>query len=374
MRAERVLVVTDEMEVGGSQRQIVHLLRGLHARGRHAELLYFRERSHLVDALEADGVPVHRIDKRGAIDPAFVLRLQRFLRAGRFDVVHAFSITAELWVRLVLPFVPGLRLVSSVRGLGLAGPDWHWRAKRWIVQGSSAVISNTRAGAELVAQRCAVPVHGIDIVPNGLELPPLPAAADREAARRELGLPHDDTLLLFVGRLVPEKNLPLLIDAVSRMSPSLRPRVWLAGEGPERGRVEAEIARHGLGEVVGLLGERSDIRRLMHAADLLVLPSREEGLSNVLLEAMASGLPVIATAVGGSPELIDDRVTGRLLPSEDAAALAATIAALADDAEERRRLATAARAQAEARFTLGAMVEHTARIYDRCIVGGKVAA
>ena len=177
MRAERVLVVTDEMEVGGSQRQIVHLLRGLHARGRHAELLYFRERSHLVDALEADGVPVHRIDKRGAIDPAFVLRLQRFLRAGRFDVVHAFSITAELWVRLVLPFVPGLRLVSSVRGLGLAGPDWHWRAKRWIVKGSSAVISNTRAGAELVAQRCAVPVHGIDIVPNGLELPPLPAAA-----------------------------------------------------------------------------------------------------------------------------------------------------------------------------------------------------
>jgi glycosyltransferase involved in cell wall biosynthesis len=226
----------------------------------------------------------------------------------------------------------------------------------------------------LVARRCAVPLQGIDIVPNGLDLPPLPDATDRATARRDLGLPHDDTLLLFVGRLVPEKNLPLLIDAVARMAPSRRPRVWLAGEGPERGRVEAEIARHGLGEVVRLLGERSDIRRLMHAADLLVLPSREEGLSNVLLEAMASGLPVIATAVGGSPELIDDRVTGRLLPSDDVAALAATIAALAGDAEERRRLAAAARAQAEARFTLGAMVEHTASIYDRCIVGGKVAA
>ncbi len=374
MRAERVLVVTDEMEVGGSQRQIVHLLRGLRARGRHAELLYFRERSHLVDALEADGVPVHRIDKRGAVDPAFVWRLQRFLRAGRFDVVHAFSITAELWVRLVLPSVPGLRLVSSVRGLGLTGPDWHWRAKRWIVRGSSAVISNTRAGAELVARRCAVPLQGIDIVPNGLELPPMPTAADRTAARRGFGLPEGATLLLFVGRLVPEKNLPLLMDAVARMSLQRRPLVWLAGEGPERPRVEAEIARLGLGERVRLLGERSDTRILMQAADLLVLPSSEEGLSNVLLEAMGSGLPVIATAVGGSPELIDDGVTGRLLPSGDAAALSAIIGALADDAEERRRLASSARAAAEVRFTLGAMVEHSARIYDRCLGARRVAA
>lgn len=374
MRAERVLVVTDEMEVGGSQRQIVHLLRGLRARGRHAELLYFRERSHLVDALEADGVPVHRIDKRGAVDPAFVWRLRRFLRAGRFDVVHAFSITAELWVRLVLPLVPGLRLVSSVRGLGLNGPDWHWRAKRWIVQGSSAVISNTRAGAELVARRCRVPVQGIDIVPNGLELPPMPAQAERLAVRRDLGLADAALLLLFVGRLVPEKNLPLLLDALSRLPPAQRPLLWLAGEGPERRRIEADVARLGLADGVRLLGERSDTRRLMQAADLLVLPSREEGLSNVLLEAMGSGLPVIATAVGGSPELIDDRVTGRLLPSDDAAALASTIAALAADAGERRRLADAARAQAEARFTLGAMVDHTARIYDRCIDAPKVAA
>lgn len=374
MHAERVLVVTDEMEVGGSQRQIVHLLRGLRARGREADLLYFRERSLLVDVLEADGVPVHRIDKRGSIDPAFVWRLWRFLRAGRYDVVHAFSITAELWVRLVLPFVPGLRLVSSVRGLGLAGPDWHWRAKRWIVRGSSAVISNTRAGAELVSRRCAFPVQRIDVIPNGLELPPFPGPSDREAARRAFGLTDDVRLLLFVGRLVPEKNLPLLLDAIARLLPSQRPLVWLAGEGPERQHIEADVARLGLAGCVRLLGERSDTHHLMQAADLLVLPSREEGLSNVLLEAMGCGLPVIATAVGGSPELIEDGVTGRLLPSDDAPALAATIATLVDDAEERRRLAARARSAAEARFALGAMVDHTARVYDRCVVSSKVAA
>lgn len=374
MRAERVLVVTDEMEVGGSQRQIVHLLRGLRARGRQAELLYFRKRSHLVDALEADGVPVHRIDKRGAVDVAFAWRLWRFLREGRFDVVHAFSITAEMWVRLALVGVPGSRLVSSVRGLGLTGPDWHWRAKRWVIHGSAAVVSNTRAGAELVARRCGVPLQVIDVVPNGLELPPVPTSAERSALRRELGLPDGTRLLLFVGRLVPEKNLPLLLEALSRVTNSQRPLLWLAGDGPERARIEAEIARLGLGDGVRLLGERSDASRLMQAADLLVLPSREEGLSNVLLEAMGSGLPVIATAVGGSPELIDDHVTGRLLPSDDAAAMASTIAALAADADERARLARAAREQAEARFTVRAMVEHTERIYDRCLRNDRVAA
>jgi glycosyltransferase involved in cell wall biosynthesis len=219
-----------------------------------------------------------------------------------------------------------------------------------------------------------VPVQGIDIVPNGLDLPPMPAQAERLAVRRDLGLGDAALLLLFVGRLVPEKNLLLLLDALSRLPPEQRPLLWLAGEGPERRRIEADVARLGLADGVRLLGERSDTRRLMQAADLLVLPSREEGLSNVLLEAMGSGLPVIATAVGGSPELIDDRVTGRLLPSDDAAGLASTIAALAADAGERRRLAAAARAQAEARFTLGAMVDHTARIYDRCIDAPKVAA
>ena len=373
MRAERVLVVTDEMEVGGSQRQIVHLLRGLKARGRQAELLYFRKRSHLVDQLEAEGVPVHRIDKHGAIDPRFVWRLARFLRQGRFDVVHAFSITAEMWVRLLLPAVRGLPLVSSVRGLGLTGPAWHWRAKRWILRGSAAVISNTRAGAELVARRCGVGAERIDVVPNGLDLP-APASAMRDDARRAVGLAPDVVLALFVGRLVPEKNLPLLLDALSRIPAERRPRLWLAGEGPERARIETDIARLGLASDVQLLGERGDSVRLMQAADLLVLPSREEGLSNVLLEAMGCGLPVIATAVGGSAELIDDAVNGRLLPSGDPAALAQAIALLAADAPERARLGQAARRHAEARFTLGAMVEHTARIYDRCIRTREAAA
>lgn len=369
MRADRVLVVTDEMEVGGSQRQIVHLLRGLRAQGRKAALLYFRKRSHLVDQLEAEGVDVHRIDKRGAFDPRFVLALVRFLRAGDYDVIHAFSITAEMWVRLVMPLVRGTRLVSSIRGLGLSGPAWHWRAKRWVLGGSSAVISNSRAGAELVAQRCGVAAAGIAVVPNGVELPPPPGAVAKAEARKKIGLAPEAVLLLFVGRLVPEKDLSLLIDAMARIPAERRPLLWLAGEGPERARIEATVAAAGMVDTVRLLGERADTAALMTAADLLVLPSKEEGLSNVLLEGMGAGLPVIATAVGGSPEIVEDGVNGRLLPSGDARALADAINALTHDAEARHRLGHAARRHAESRYAISAMVEATADIYDRCVQG-----
>jgi glycosyltransferase involved in cell wall biosynthesis len=367
MRAERVLVVTDEMEVGGSQRQIVHLLKGLKAQGRQAELLYFREPSYLLDQLIEAGVPVHRIGKRGAIDPLFLWRLWRFLREGRFQVVHAFSITAELWVRLLVPLVRGLRMVSSVRGLGLTGPDWHWRAKRWIVNGSAAVISNTRAGAELVARRCGVAVQGIQVIPNGLELPPPPQAALRQQARMALGFDENAQILLFVGRLVAEKNLGLLLQALLRMPEASRPMVLLAGDGPERAGLMAEAARAGLSEHLSFLGERNDTLRLMQAADVLVLPSREEGLSNVLLEAMGSGLPVVATAVGGSPELIDHEQTGLLVPSNDAEALASALGSLFSSKALRNQLGDAARKHAEQRFALAAMVSGTALIYDGCV-------
>lgn len=366
MRAERVLVVTDEMEVGGSQRQIVHLLRGIKQAGRQPQLLYFRKDSFLVEQLQSDGVPVARIDKRGALDLRFAAQLRAFLKRGRFDLVHCFSITAEMWVRLALIGIGHTRLVSSVRGLSLQMPDWQWRAKRWVLAGSAAVISNSRAGAELVAQRCRLPSARIEVVPNGVEAAEAPVPEARAAARREFGL-GERPLLLFVGRLVEEKNLPLLLSALARLPTAKRPLTWLAGEGPMRPRLEAQRAEFGLDADVVLLGERSDTARLMAAADVLVLPSREEGLSNVILEAMAAALPVLASDAGGSPELIDHDRSGLLFPSGDVDALAAALQRLLEDPSLRQQLGAAARARIEAEFAISRLIERSLAVYDRCL-------
>jgi glycosyltransferase involved in cell wall biosynthesis len=368
----RILVMTDEMEVGGSQRQIVHLLRGLKARGHEVSLLYFRKHSFLLDAVRAEGIAVTQIEKLKPIDLRFTWALLRFLQRGRFDVVHCFSITAELWTRLVMPLVWGTRFISSVRGLGLDFPDWHWRAKAWVMRGSDAVISNSRAGAELMQARCQFPAARIDVVHNGAALATDISAARREQARQTVEWVSPQRLrLLFVGRLVYNKNVRMLLLALARLPAERRPLAWIAGFGPDRGDLLILRERLELSEDVRFLDERDDTAELMLAADLLVLPSREEGLSNVIIEAMGSGLPIIATAVGGTPELIRDGENGLLVPNEDDNALAVAMQRLIDDATLRDRLAAQARADALTGFSLDAMVDHTVSIYQRCLHGGK---
>lgn len=370
--ALRILVMTDEMEVGGSQRQIVHLLRGLKARGHEVSLLYFRKHSFLLDAVRAEGIAVTQIEKLKPIDLRFTWALLRFLQRGRFDVVHCFSITAELWTRLVMPLVWGTRFISSVRGLGLDFPDWHWRAKAWVMRGSDAVISNSRAGAELMQARCQFPAARIDVVHNGAALATDISAARREQARQTVEWVSPQRLrLLFVGRLVYNKNVRMLLLALARLPAERRPLAWIAGFGPDRGDLLILRERLELSEDVRFLDERDDTAELMLAADLLVLPSREEGLSNVIIEAMGSGLPIIATAVGGTPELIRDGENGLLVPNEDDNALAVALQRLIDDAALRDRLAAQARADALTGFSLDAMVDHTVSIYQRCLHGGK---
>ena len=370
MTGLRVLVVSDEMEVGGSQRQIVHLLRGLRERGADAALLYFRKPSFLLDAIRAAGVPVQRIDKRGAFDPVFVARLLRFMRRGRFDIVHCFSITAEIWVRFVLQAVPRTRLVSSIRGLDLGSPSWHWRAKRWIVRGSAAVISNSAAGADFVAGRTGTDRAAIDVVPNAVDIPAPCDPAARAALRASLQAHGQRPVAICVGRLIDGKGVDQILRAMA--DPTLPPDalLWVVGDGPLRAGLESLRGTLGLDDRVLFLGERDDVPDLMRAADLLVSASRGEGLSNVILEAMAAGLPVVATAVGGTPEVIEDGVSGRLVDPAASGELVHAIAGVLRDPALRSRLAAAARQAIERRFAAGVMVDRTLAVYRRCLAGG----
>lgn len=367
-RPKRLLVVIGEMEVGGSQRQIVHLLTGLDRRLWQPELAYFRTDSFLLDRLREAGIPVHHVPKHGRVDVGFLWRFAALLRRGDYDLIQAFSLTAELWTVLARSLCRRRPpIVASERNQQLDKPSWYWRVKRFVLARSAAAIANSDAGARMTALHTGVPFAFFDTICNGVDVPPDIAPGEREALRASLGVPADRTFGLFVGRLAPQKNLDCLIDAMARLPAGQRPWLALVGEGPLRGHAQQRVAASGLAADITFAGERPDAQKLMQAADFLVLPSHFEGLSNSLLEAMAAGCPVIASAVGGTPELIEHQRTGLLFTTDDAARLAECLSRLSDDEVLRSRLARQARDHVASTYGISSLVAATAAVYERCL-------
>lgn len=360
-KKRKVLIVTDEMEVGGSQRQIANLLTAIDQTRIEPVLLYFREHSFLVDQIEAEGVRVHYLPKNGKVSPGFLMALVGFLRAERFDVIHAYSFTAELWIALARRFAKGASLISSIRGKYDEYAWWQWRIKQWVTHQSTLVISNSKMAAEFAYQQMALSGDDCAIVYNGVRAP-----------ATDMLLPEDlvdlrasyDWILTFVGRLGSEKNVPCLMRAAKHLQDEGRNRlgIWLVGDGAERQKLEAMAAEFGLKQV-HFLGQRLDVDAILRHSDAAVLPSFWEGLSNALLEAMAAGKPVIASAVGGSPEIVQHEGNGLLFPSDDDQALAKAITRLSDDQIFSANLGAKGKATIEQRFSVAAMVKQHESYY-----------
>ena len=371
----RILVVIDGMEVGGSQRQIQHLLAGLDKKRWEPELAYFRCDSVLVETIRQNGVPVHYLPKRHRVDLRFLVAFARLLRRGDYALIHAYSLTAELWSMLARD-LSGRRppLIASERSFSSAKPVWYWWIKRIVLGQSAVVIANSHAGASSAARRTHLPDAMFSTVNNGVDLSLPMAPGQRAAIRRALGVPETRAMGLFVGRLVAVKNLPCLIRALASMDPARRPWIALAGEGPLHSATEKFAAACAVADDVCLLGERTDVTQLMQAADFLVLPSHFEGQSNALLASMPAGCPVIASAVGGTPELIEDGRTGLLFRADDAFELATAMARLAGEPELRSRLAEAARQHVAQHHSQAALAAATSAVYERCLDGSATPA
>ncbi|HEX4882735.1 MAG TPA: glycosyltransferase [Casimicrobiaceae bacterium] len=362
----RLLIVTDEMEVGGSQRQIVALSRGIDPAAFDVSVAYFRERSYLVDELEAAGVRVVHLPKRARVDPRFVAALAGEMRRGAHDIVHAFGFTAELWTavaRLALRGRDRPALVTSIRGTYDAYAAWQWRIKRWVSANSSRIVANSRAGAAHAAPRLRLPVAAIDVVYNGVADEVAPVGA-RAQLRQQWGVPDGAVVVLFVGRLVEVKRVDTLLHAAALLAADgCAQHVVICGDGPQRAALEQLARSLGVDGRVHFAGERSDVAAVIDAADLVVLPSRHEGLSNVILEAMRGARPVVASRAGGNVELVDHERNGLLFDVGDQRGLAAAIRRLAGDEPLRRAMGVRGAQRVAADFSVPRMVQALCAIY-----------
>lgn len=308
--------------------------------------------------LQAAGVPVRLIGKRHKLGLLAFARLRALLRREQPRVLHAWMFTCNLFGRLAARGLPVATLASEVA----ADPGksaLRLALDRLLAPATDAIYVNSRVVARFYHERCGIPLDKLVVIPNGVrpvEASPVPRTA--------LGLRDDAFVVCAAGRLSPEKGFDRLIAALA--TPGLRGRkleLVIAGEGPQRGALQRLSAACGLGDRVHLLGHREDLPGVLRAADAFVLSSLHEGMSNALMEAMALGLPCVATPVGGVEELVIDGESGLVVEASAPAPLAAALARLVDDPALGRRLGAAARDRMARLFTVQANVERFEALY-----------
>jgi sugar transferase (PEP-CTERM/EpsH1 system associated) len=309
-------------------------------------------------ALVAPRVRIVELNRRRhGNDPRIVAAIYRALRRERPDILHTHS-----WGTLLEGIVAGRMagvpaIVHGEHGTLQLQPR-QIKAQRWAWQHADELLSVSSRLAERMSRDVGIPLDRVRVIRNGVDLSRF-AAARADSGRRALGLRDDGRIVLgAVGRLVDVKNHALFIDAVHTLISRGCPVVGvIAGEGPLRNDLENQIAKLGLGDAVRLAGHRPHIESTLAAFDIFVHPSRSEGMSNTILEAMASGLPVVATRVGGADELVVDGETGTLVREGDGGELCDALERLVRDTPRRRAMGAAARQRAQAEFSLETMIK-----------------
>jgi len=362
----RVFLLIGQLGLGGTEKQVALLARGLHTRGIDVRVLVLFKGGAWEDDLIAAGVPVVHLGFQRRVAgwrmlPGNITAFHRFvrhLRRARPDVLHAFLyhsyVTAAPAARLARVPV----LVAGRRSLGDYKQERRalLAAERAATSVTDLLIANAHSVADDTLRHEGVPPGKLTVVYNGLPdsaFDPAPPAA----------IDTDLPVVLCVANLKRYKGHRHLLDAVALLRPGLPCMLALAGAGPERPALERQADR--LGVDVRFLGARTDVHRLLARADVVVLPSLHEGMSNAIMEAMAAGLPVVASDVGGTAELLRDR--GVLVPPADAGALAAGLERVLTDPAFAARLGESARAWSREHLHVDAMVDRHVRIYGELL-------
>lgn len=312
----------------------------------------------------------------GPVDDARAFAdLVRIARAYRPHIVHTHLSKAGFLGRIAGRLAGAPVIVHTFHGSVFRGhfsrpmAAVYLRLECALARSSTAIVAITEGQRRDLAELGVAPLNKIVVIPLGLDLEPFLNAPDREASRRTLGIPADATVVALVGRLVPVKDVPTFLGAVATLRARMPGTVALVvGDGELRPRLEALAAELGLGGSCRFVGWRGDVERFYAAADVVALSSRSEGSPVGLIEALASARPVVATAVGGVPDVVRDGEHGLLVPPGDAAALARAIEELLRDGARRAAYGAAGRAMARARFGADRLVADVERLYRKLLL------
>jgi len=358
----RVALVIPTLDQGGAEKQLCLLAGGLREHGVEPHVVLLTRDGPLRSQLDAAKVPITLIGKHSRVDPTAYFRLRRWLKEWNGDVVHSWLFAANSYARYAAISVGIPVVLGSERCVDRWKGSLHFSIDRYLAKRSDGLTTNS-VGVRDFYQANGIPAEKFTIIANGI-LPRQVSEISREEAMKRLQVDPARKLILAVGRLWPQKRYRDLIWAgeligTTREDTSL----VIIGDGPQAD----ELIRHRdavtKAEHVRFAGHREDVAALLPHADLFWNGSEYEGQSNSMIEAMQAGVCVVGSDIPGNQDLIEDRVTGRLVKTGDKADFARVSIHLLDHPEERAQLAAAGRDQIAQQFTVERMVDQHATLY-----------
>ena len=356
---KHVLQLIETRGPGGAERVLINLAQRLNQSENFRASVGMIKEGWLRDRLIESNVPVHLFSSKYSLDLPFLFSLMRWIKTQKVDLIHSHEFTMNFYGSLAGKWL-GIPVVATVHG-----KNYYSSVKRRVY----AMRLLGRMGAAVVAVSSDIRdflekdlgLRGVRVIPNGIDIQTY-GSADRNEARRALGFGEKDKVIGAIGNLYPVKGHAVLLQALSLLNNS-DACVVIAGRGSEESGLRQQVENLSLQGRVHLLGFREDVPRLLSAFDVYALPSFSEGQSLALMEAMAAGLPIAASRVGGNPELLRENETGLLFEAGNAEDLAAKLKILLEQPETARRMGSQARTRAAKEFGLDAMMDRYLKLY-----------
>ena len=361
----RIAFCITGLATGGAERALCNLVRGLDPSKWQSKVFCLSSSGPLADQLEQSGISVKNLCARIRWDITVIRRRSRELRIWRPCLLQSFLFHANIAGRLAGKWAGVPVIVSGARVAE--------RRARWpmlVDRITSCYAHHTVCVSDEVAMwmrdRAHWPESKLSVIPNAVQVKPFDEALP--LSRAELGIPNDAFVVMFVGRLDLQKGLYDLIEAFESMSVRIpESHLLIVGKGPLERKLRDRILQKSFAEKIHFTGWRDDVPCLLKTADLFVLASHWEGMPNVVLEAMAAGIPVVSTDVEGIGQLVEDGVSGLVVPSRNPKAFSDAMVVLASDPARCARLSNAAYQRVAQYFSVGSMVDHYESLYERLL-------
>ena len=351
---------------GGAERQAVEIAKGFHGHGCAVTMVCLTRRGSLADELTPLGVEVICLDKKSGLDWSVVTRLTEILKERQIKVLHAHMFTASLWGRIAARRARTPVVIAHEHSTHTLDAWWRKTIDCVLLGWEEKVVTVSR-DLEEQFKEAGYPSKKLLTIPNGLRLKGWDEAPSQAEVRRKLHIKDDATVVVAVGALEPRKDHRNLLQAMAVLSDLLqeeaRPVLLLVGDGPSRQELQGMAEKFSKKIEVRFMGEQPDVRDFLWAANIYACSSFTEGTSIALLEAMAAGTPVVATEVGGNPEVLDQGKAGLLVPARDATALATAMYQVLSSTKEAKDRAACARERVRQEYSRKTMLERFAHLY-----------